>query len=401
MSRSGKPPAAAPPASFAFRLSLLILGLVVALLILFLLILAGNKDQAGTDSLLASPATETDSALTTAVTPAATEDPNRLILSNLTPTPAASGEWLATWPAASSVETLHDSSALLASLQGRSQTSQALQGVTVFVDPGHGGRDSGTVYPQESPYEAIEKDVNLAVGQKLQAALEALGANVILTRTDDSWVSVYSRVAKVGETILNQVTDSLENTDKDLSQFESLKKAMTDIQTTNLDEGGGGILGGLGTSADARLLYDIERQFPEYLFISLHCNYSEAGSDIGGLQIYYVDNAYNYEFTRESTTEGYELPPVYQYFNDAGRTKLVESLQAAIIRQLPELTTTGGPQTVLQDGFVVLNRMGIDSALVEMGFFSNTDDRALLLSDSGQSELAQALAQAVYNYYCQ
>ncbi|NJP40875.1 N-acetylmuramoyl-L-alanine amidase [Oscillospiraceae bacterium HV4-5-C5C] len=401
MSRPGKSAAPARPASFAFRLTLLILGLLVVLLVLLLLIFAGKGASADAADLLALPETVTPSAQTAAVTPAATEDPDRLILSNLTPTPAASGEWLDTWPAASSVETVHDSSALIAALKGRSQSSQALQGVTVFVDPGHGGQDSGTVYPQESPYEAVEKEVNLAVGLKLKSALEALGASVIMTRTDDSWVSVYSRAAQVGQTILDQVTDSLKNTGKDLSQFESLKTAMTEIQTTNLDEGGGGILGGLGSGADARLLYDTERQFPEYLFLSLHCNYSDAGADIGGLQIYYVDNAYNYEFTRDSTADGYDLPPVYQYFNDEGRKKLVDCLQSAIIRQLPELTTTGGPQTILQEGFVVLNRMGIDSALVEMGFFSNADDRVLLLSDSGQTELAQALAQSVYSYYCE
>jgi N-acetylmuramoyl-L-alanine amidase len=58
-----------------------------------------------------------------------------------------------------------------------------LAGVTVALDPGHGGRDSGSVGTTTGVTEA---ELNLAVALKLQVALEAQGAYVVLTRTDEN-----------------------------------------------------------------------------------------------------------------------------------------------------------------------------------------------------------------------
>ena len=57
-----------------------------------------------------------------------------------------------------------------------------LDGVTVCVDPGHGGYDGGAYGVSGTP----EKDINLAVAQALSEALERRGAQVILTRTTDT-----------------------------------------------------------------------------------------------------------------------------------------------------------------------------------------------------------------------
>ncbi len=53
---------------------------------------------------------------------------------------------------------------------------------TVILDAGHGGIDSGAV----SVYGDEEKNLNLALTQKLGAFLESAGIHVIYTRTDDS-----------------------------------------------------------------------------------------------------------------------------------------------------------------------------------------------------------------------
>ena len=57
----------------------------------------------------------------------------------------------------------------------------ALFGVSVVIDPGHGGADPGMVGGA-----AEEKDVNLAVGRKLAEYCRAAGAAVTLTREEDS-----------------------------------------------------------------------------------------------------------------------------------------------------------------------------------------------------------------------
>ncbi len=60
--------------------------------------------------------------------------------------------------------------------------NRTLQGTTILVDPGHGGDELGARGPDGTP----EKAVNLDLSLWLQAALEARGATVIMTRTDDS-----------------------------------------------------------------------------------------------------------------------------------------------------------------------------------------------------------------------
>jgi len=60
--------------------------------------------------------------------------------------------------------------------------AQPLSGTTILVDPGHGGDELGARGPDGTP----EKAINLAVSLLLQEALEARGATVIMTRTDDT-----------------------------------------------------------------------------------------------------------------------------------------------------------------------------------------------------------------------
>lgn len=58
--------------------------------------------------------------------------------------------------------------------------SAPLKGMTVVVDPGHGGYDPGAVCGGVS-----EKDINLAIAVKLKKMLEKSGARVIMTRAGD------------------------------------------------------------------------------------------------------------------------------------------------------------------------------------------------------------------------
>ena len=71
---------------------------------------------------------------------------------------------------------------LLASLPAYTQTGP-LAGQTICLDPGHGGSDPGAV---NEAYGLEEADINLDVAYGLKALLEADGAEVVMTRTDDS-----------------------------------------------------------------------------------------------------------------------------------------------------------------------------------------------------------------------
>ncbi|WP_418718291.1 N-acetylmuramoyl-L-alanine amidase [Candidatus Allofournierella merdipullorum] len=73
-----------------------------------------------------------------------------------------------------------------------------LTGVTVMLDPGHGGTDMGAV---GSPSEDIpqEKDLNLAQALAAKYRLEQLGATVLMTRSDDTFPSLGDRVKMLND----------------------------------------------------------------------------------------------------------------------------------------------------------------------------------------------------------
>lgn len=62
------------------------------------------------------------------------------------------------------------------------------QARTVFLDPGHGGYDSGAYAGG-----IRESDLNLAVARKVQSLLLNRGYGVIMSRTDDTYVGLYDR----------------------------------------------------------------------------------------------------------------------------------------------------------------------------------------------------------------
>ena len=67
-----------------------------------------------------------------------------------------------------------------------------LLGITIMLDPGHGGSESGAVGPLGM--KAAEKDINLKTSLKLKKKLETLGAKVLMTRTTDTTVSLAGRL---------------------------------------------------------------------------------------------------------------------------------------------------------------------------------------------------------------
>lgn len=60
-----------------------------------------------------------------------------------------------------------------------------LSGKIIVIDPGHGGKDPGTI--SDTTYES---NINLAISKALEIELSKAGATVILTRNDDYDLSV-------------------------------------------------------------------------------------------------------------------------------------------------------------------------------------------------------------------
>ncbi|MFD0047900.1 SH3 domain-containing protein [Actinomycetes bacterium NPDC127524] len=66
-----------------------------------------------------------------------------------------------------------------------------LTGKTIVLDPGHGGRDNGTTGMRGT----LEKNLTLRTALLVSAKLRGAGANVILTRSNDTYIPLTSRVA--------------------------------------------------------------------------------------------------------------------------------------------------------------------------------------------------------------
>jgi N-acetylmuramoyl-L-alanine amidase len=69
------------------------------------------------------------------------------------------------------------------------ESEQEDRGVTVVVDAGHGGKDQGCAYG-----DVLEKDINLEIALLLEQKLENAGFCVVMTRDDDTFVSLNDRV---------------------------------------------------------------------------------------------------------------------------------------------------------------------------------------------------------------
>jgi len=61
--------------------------------------------------------------------------------------------------------------------------------ITVVIDPGHGGTDTGAM----TPLGRMEKDANLAIAKFVRDELVSRGYNVVMTRDDDSFPELYDR----------------------------------------------------------------------------------------------------------------------------------------------------------------------------------------------------------------
>jgi len=64
-----------------------------------------------------------------------------------------------------------------------------LRGATVVLDPGHGGKETGSV----GANGLVERDLNLTVAKLTKAALERRGATVVLTRDRDYEMTLKAR----------------------------------------------------------------------------------------------------------------------------------------------------------------------------------------------------------------
>lgn len=70
------------------------------------------------------------------------------------------------------------------------QTKANLEGYNIILDPGHGGKDPGAI----GINQVQEKDLTLTMAESVAEKLRSAGATVLLTRSDDTYLSLEERV---------------------------------------------------------------------------------------------------------------------------------------------------------------------------------------------------------------
>jgi N-acetylmuramoyl-L-alanine amidase len=276
-----------------------------------------------------------------------------------------------------------------------------LSGITVILDPGHGGEDLGAVYPRapEKP-QIIESKINLIIATLMKEKLEKLGATVVLTRTDNSYNKLYYRAAVVGKTTLTDFYGKLSPTSANRSIIEEYISQMDITLEANNDEDSTGWFFPLGVRREIKNILDLQSANTNFLFISLHCNASEQVNSRHGTYVYYTSNSVLYADEAKNNSEKTVISPEYQNYDDAQRKKLATLLYDNIISDNSDLVPNDPGNAIISKNYCVIREQNLVSALIELGYVNHTNDRAYLLNPSNQGKLSESIVKAIYEYYC-
>jgi len=214
----------------------------------------------------------------------------------------------------------------------------------IVIDPGHGGHDSGTI----GPNGLEEKDLVLEVGRRLGKLLESrLGADVVYTRSDDTFIPLETRTA-----IANQ------------------------------------------EQAD--------------LFVSIHAN-SSNDPDARGVETYYLNFTSSPEALEVAARENavssksiHELQDLVKKI--ALKEKIEESkefasdVQTALHTGLATKGSSIRNRGVKKAPFIVLIGANMPSILAEISFVSNPTDERRLRTSEYRQKIAESLYRGISKY---
>ncbi|OQA82660.1 MAG: N-acetylmuramoyl-L-alanine amidase LytC precursor [Lentisphaerae bacterium ADurb.Bin242] len=130
---------------------------------------------------------------------------------------------------------------------------------TIMIDPGHGGRDNGA----PGSKTILEKNVNLMIAAKLATRLRSMGYRVIMTRTDDRFISLQQRAEfceKMKPDLYISIHCNATEKNRTIRGIETF--AMTPQDTASTNETRRGSSSGPGNSFDKnnyRLAYEVQK----------------------------------------------------------------------------------------------------------------------------------------------
>ncbi len=214
----------------------------------------------------------------------------------------------------------------------------------IVIDPGHGGHDEGT----QGPKGLLEKELVLDVSLRLGAMIEKeMGAEVIYTRADDTFIPLEGRTAMAND-----------------------------------------------RKAD--------------LFLSIHANSSPVPR-ITGVETYYLNFTDAQDAMEVASRENagsaqsiYDLHDLIQKISAHDKASesrdFADRIQSALFAFSSKTFTAEKNRGVKKAPFVVLIGANMPSVLAEIGFVSNPREEALLQKPAYRQKLAEALYRGVSKY---
>ena len=280
-----------------------------------------------------------------------------------------------------------------------------LSGYTIILDAGHGGKDSGCVFPFNNP-QYNECDFNLTIALRTKDELESRGATVYLTRSDDSWISLYSRPAQAHLICMDIAKEEgiLPFTPEREAELRTLLQETIDINDGQVSSGGMGIMVGSGFGEDLLELVEMEYQLDQVLFLSIHLNSNEKRT-LHGTQIYYVTDesvieSEHHLMKTDADFRRSDFPIREDYYgrkHNEDNNLLAWCLYDNIVGYIEDFETNATP--VVADNYAVLREHGLAGALIEVAYLTDDHDRELLQQDEVIDDLARAIGDGVKMYF--
>ncbi|TFG61522.1 MAG: N-acetylmuramoyl-L-alanine amidase [Spirochaetales bacterium] len=224
-----------------------------------------------------------------------------------------------------------------------------LRVAAILIDPGHGGKDPGTIGGYRTDGNAAagktvkitEKDVNLAVSIDLFAALTAAypDKKILLTRNSDTYPTLEERV---------EMANSIH-----LGRNEAI------------------------------------------IFISIHTNAS-LNSKAKGIEVWYLPPEYRRTVVSTEThpDEPEEVLPILNSMLEEEFTVesiiLAKKILDSVIKEAGQKTENRG---LKEESWFVVRNARMPSVLIELGFVTNNDEAALL----GSADYLIQLSRGIYN----
>ena len=233
----------------------------------------------------------------------------------------------------------------------KNETAGTREVKTIVIDPGHGGKDTGAQGKNSN-----EKDIVLAVGKLLKKELEKEGFNVKMTRDKDVFIELGERA-------------------------------------------------------------NLANQWDGDLFISLHCNAIDASAErkkqVKGFHVYVLrapeseeDKAIARRENKVATLYGEknakeELSPL-EWFKLEARLEKYKQNSYMFTEQMLKAFDDGKIKRqgggVGGAGFMVLVGALMPAVLFEIGFISNPEEEAYMMTTKAQEDIATRVAKAVSTY---